>query len=167
MYGKGRGPPYPLQEHHSPQISTNSPVQKLSELHCFAILWRLFTHTGLIKSLTVGNWTLFPAPLNSLEVGRGHWILQPFNHMVGSPGNQSPSLGYQSAFQKSLCYHNKGQLYWSYERNTKYFRSCEPTNMGKDKIDMRNIFWSSEWPNIHFMQITISEFLNLTTSLDI
>lgn len=86
--------PCPLPVGHSHQICL--PTQKLS-------FWgfvdaSLHRQAWLTKSLAVGNWSLSPASLPSLEVVEWDWMFPPSNHMVGFTANQPPSLG---GFQKS------------------------------------------------------------------
>lgn len=58
----------------------------------------------LIKSLANCQLTQPSGSFPSLEVSGWNWKLESCNHIVGSSGNQPPSLG---AFQRSTYQHNK------------------------------------------------------------
>lgn len=76
------------------------PAQKLSKFCPFGCLWRLH-YIGVTDDI-IGHWWLSPlACVPSQEVKRWYWKFQPFNHLVGSPGNQPSSCGYLGAFQNS------------------------------------------------------------------
>ena len=99
---------------------------------CF--LWKLH-YVG-----TVGHWWLnsISRPLNSISrpfllgLGGVDQNFQLSNHMVCSPGKQSPASGYLGAFQESPHQYNKRHLYSSYHLgNSKSFRSSVPGTGGR------------------------------------
>ena len=64
-----------------------------------------------------------------------------------------------------MCFRNRGQKNKHYDKrcsycsycsgNSKGLGICELGTMDKDQIYMRNTFWTSEWPNMYFPQVTI------------
>ena len=76
---------------HHPGSSLN-PL--LSSFFFFFFYGGFVTSLKLMKSLAVDHWWLIQllTPLSSLDVRGWDWNFQPSNHMVGSSGDQWPSL---------------------------------------------------------------------------
>ena len=90
----------------------------------------------------------------SWRSGSGAWKFQHSNHVVGSSSSQLPSLGDLRAFKSHPINITQGIFSTLSLENFKGFWSCEAGTL--DKHQLRSIFWSSEWPNIYFLQIIIS-----------
>ena len=117
---------------HSPQNSTCPPTWKFSK-HCLLFMeaslcrhgWPLMIELNL-QTLELNLQALSP------RFGGVDQNFQLSNHMVGSPGKQSPASGYLGAFQESPHQYNKRHLYSSYHLgNSKSFRSSVPGTGGR------------------------------------
>ena len=86
-----------------------------------------------------------PAPPHAPEVSGGTASFQPSNPTIGSMGNQPLSLG---TFQQHSHWHKRLLFHFQHLGICRGFRSCEAGIADNDQICVRNICWSSEWPNI-------------------
>lgn len=68
-------------------------------LYPTGFFWRLY-YTGWLTKIT-GSWWLNLQSLTSPWTLEDRAEVPNLNHMVGSPGNQPPFLGYPGVFQKS------------------------------------------------------------------
>jgi hypothetical protein len=107
--GKGCGSFISSPEGHPLAISTCSTVWKLSKVRPFGVLLRL--HYMHMIDYIIDQWQstqLLLSPPGSW----GYVKVQPSNHMIGSPGNESPFWGYPGAQQlphyNKRCYHYSG-----------------------------------------------------------
>ena len=97
------------------------------------------------------------SPLLSPEVRDWKWKSQPCNHMIFPWAISSPeyelSKSHFIQIKKdifiilNICSSNLGKF--------SGLGSCESGTLYKHQIYMRNVIWSSEWPNVYFLKITV------------
>jgi len=138
-----------LWVHHSFQASMRSLTGK--EGFWTFSFW-VFTEASLLRHnwLKHCHWLLIqpPALVPYLEDWGWDWKFQPSKHLVGSPGNQPPHWVWS---QSHLINKTKDTLITVLIGNSKRFVNSELWTADKNQIYMRNISWSSEWPNIYFV----------------
>lgn len=90
--GRGTALPCPPQARHSQHLDVlTNPA--LCTLSIRVSLETLFHRPDrLILTLATGGQNSISSPSRLPEEGGG-WKFQPSNHLIGSPGNQTPSLG--------------------------------------------------------------------------
>ena len=112
--------------------SSGSPAWKLSKPCPLGFLWK-FHYVGVIDWITaIDSWFNLQPLSPPWRSGRWDWKFQPFNHLLGSSGNQPPTLG---GVQKSSLEPNIRHFQGSdHLGNYKDFRSSVPRTVDRDPI---------------------------------
>ena len=137
--GRGSELPCPLQRQYFSQISTCSPVRKLSKPHPSGVLRRL-RYLGIIGYI-IGHWRLIPflapLPLQGSHGGAGSSSPQ-ITGLVLLATSQDPEVLSKSP----LLNVTKDTLFSSVRKKSKGFKSSVPE---EDQIQIirRNIPWSN------------------------
>lgn len=124
-------PPCSLQMHHSPQIFMCSPTWKIFKLYPW-----IFKETSIHRHGWLNHYPLESDFIFLPSLLTGNWgmrlkIPTLYNHTIGSPGNQTPSIG---SSQKSPHNHTKDTYYFSQVKNSKRFLNYELWIVHEDQI---------------------------------
>lgn len=129
--------------HHG--LSPWLPSFPQSPHHLLGFLWKFHCIAWMINSLTIGDWVNFQL-LSFLEIRVWDWKFQLSNNMVGSTGNQVPTLG----VSKKHLYHSH------YLRNPKDCMSSLPEIGRKIKYINHNItqrYGKPLYPSLKTIQV--------------
>lgn len=129
---KGWRPTMHSQQASSPYVSTVFSSSEALGTQSFGVFMKasLHRHKWLINSLAISDWIQSPGPFSSLEVRDLKLKIWASNQMVGSSGNQTPSL---SAIQCHFINKTKDTFVTLITGNSKAFKTTMPEMETKTK----------------------------------